>query len=43
MAEAEAIRIKERLDSARSLKENGVPIDLIAKSLKLTAEELQQL
>jgi len=42
-AEAEAIRIKERLDSARSLKENGVPIDLIAKSLHLTDEELQQL
>lgn len=33
----------ERLSNARSLKENGVPVDLIAKSLGLTADELQQL
>ena len=31
---------KEKLDSARSLKENGVPTDIIAKSLGLTAEEI---
>ena len=36
-------RAKERLQNARSLVENGVPIDLIAKSLNLTDEELQQL
>jgi len=36
-------RAEERLANARSLKENGVPIDLIAKSLRLTDEELQQL
>lgn len=36
-------RAEERLQNARSLKKNGVPIDLIAKSLKLTDEELQQL
>ena len=36
-------RAEERLLNARSLMENGVPIDLIAKSLKLTDEELQQL
>ena len=36
-------RAEERLLNARSLKENGVPIDLIAKSLHLTDEELQQL
>ena len=36
-------RAKERLQNAQSLKKNGVPIDLIAKSLNLTDEELQQL
>ena len=36
-------RAAERLSNARSLKENGVPLDLIAKSLGLTADELQQL
>lgn len=36
-------RAAERLSNARSLKENGVPVDLIAKSLGLTADELQQL
>ena len=51
LAEGEAIGVakerakarQDKLDSARSLMENGVPIDLIAKSLKLTDEELQQL
>ena len=42
-AEEKAKAIQEKLESARSLKENGVPIELIAKSLKLTDEELQQL
>ena len=36
-------RAAERLSNARSLKENGVPLDLIAKSLGLTDDELQQL
>ena len=36
-------RAEERLSNARSLKENGVPIDVIVKSLNLTDEELQQL
>ena len=36
-------RIEERLTNARSLKENGVPIDVIAKSLGLTAEEIASL
>jgi hypothetical protein len=36
-------RATERLSNARSLKENGVQVDLIAKSLGLTADELQQL
>ena len=43
LAEAEAKARQDKLDSAQSLKKNGVPIDLIAKSLKLTDEELQQL
>ena len=43
IAEGEAKRAKERLQNARSLKENGVPMDVIAKSLHLTDEELQQL
>ena len=34
---------KERIANARSLKENGVPIDVIAKSLGLTAEEIAAL
>ena len=36
-------RVEERLANARSLKENGVPIDIIAKSLGLTAEEIASL
>lgn len=36
-------RTEERIANARSLKENGVPIDVIAKSLSLTDEELAQL
>ena len=41
-AEGEAEgRAKERLQNARSLKANGVPIDVIAKSLQLTAEEIE--
>ena len=36
-------RAEERLNNARSLKDNGVPIEVIAKSLNLTDEELQQL
>ena len=33
-------RAEERIANAQSLKENGVPIDVIAKSLSLTDEEL---
>jgi predicted transposase/invertase (TIGR01784 family) len=33
-------RAEERWANARSLKENGVPVDVIAKSLGLTAEEI---
>ena len=36
-------RAVERLSNARSLKENGVPIEVIVKSLNLTDEELLQL
>lgn len=36
-------RSEERWANARSLKENGVPIDLIAKSLGLTQEEVKAL
>ncbi len=43
LAKGEARRIKERLQNARSLKENGVSLDIIAKSLGLTDTELQQL
>jgi predicted transposase/invertase (TIGR01784 family) len=39
-AEGEA---NERMKNARSLKDNGVPLDVIAKSLGLTDAELQQL
>ena len=35
--------VKEKLKNARSLKENGVPIDIIAKSLGLSAEEVENL
>lgn len=33
-------RAEERLANTRSLKENGVPLDVIAKSLSLTDEEI---
>jgi len=36
-------RAEEKLANARSLKENGVPTDVIAKSLGLTAEEIERL
>ena len=36
-------RSEERMNNARSLKENGVPLDLIAKSLGLTRKEIDQL
>ena len=35
--------VKEKLKNARSLKENGVPVDIIAKSLGLSAEEVENL
>ncbi len=36
-------RAAERIENARSLKANGVPVDVIAKSLGLTAEEIEAL
>ncbi len=36
-------RAEERLSNARSLKQNGVPVDVIAKSLGLSIEEIQSL
>ena len=36
-------RMEERLANARSLKENGVALEVIAKSLGLTPEEIAQL
>ena len=36
-------RAEERLANARSLKENGVSVDVIAKSLGFTAEEIDAL
>ena len=36
-------RAEEKLANARSLKENGVSVDIIAKSLGLTAEEIERL
>ena len=35
-------RAEERLKNARSLKANGIPMDVIAKSLGLTTEEIEQ-
>ena len=35
--------LKERLDSARLLKENGIPLTVIAESLKLTEEDMRAL
>jgi predicted transposase/invertase (TIGR01784 family) len=36
-------RAEEKIDNARSLKKNGVPIDIISKSLGLTPEEIEAL
>ena len=36
-------RAEERLENARSLKANGVPIDVIVKSLNLSTEEVEKL
>ena len=36
-------RAEEKLANARSLKVNGVPVDVIVKSLGLTEEEVLQL
>ena len=36
-------RVRERLENARSLKNNGIPIDLISKSLNLSIEEIKKL
>lgn len=35
--------MKEKLANARNLKANGVPVDVIAKSLGLAAEEVAEL
>jgi predicted transposase YdaD len=42
-AEAEEEARLERLESARNLKENGVPIDIIVNSLGLSADEIATL
>lgn len=36
-------RAEERLANARALKANGIPVALIASSLKLSADEFAQL
>ena len=36
-------RVRERLENARSLKNNGIPIDLISKSLNLSIEEIEKM
>lgn len=36
-------RAEEKLENARNLKANGVSIELIAKSLGLTEEEVEKL
>ena len=36
-------RVMEKLENARSLKNNGIPIDLISKSLNLSLEEIEKL
>ena len=36
-------RIREKLENARSLKNNGIPIDLISKSLNLSIEEIEKM
>jgi predicted transposase/invertase (TIGR01784 family) len=39
LAEGEAKRAKERLANAKALLDNGVPLEVIVKSLHLTADE----
>ena len=34
-------RAEEKLENARNLRNNGVPVDIIAKSLGLTPEEIE--
>ena len=36
-------RAKERMNNAKSLLSNGLPLDIIAKSLHLTDEEIKKL
>jgi predicted transposase/invertase (TIGR01784 family) len=36
-------RAEEKLTNARSLEANGVPLDIIAKSLNLTDKEIAEL
>ena len=36
-------RAEEKLENARNLKNNGVPLDLIVNSLGLTLEEIESL
>lgn len=36
-------RVMEKLENARSLKNNGIPADLISKSLNLSIEEIEKL
>lgn len=36
-------RAEERIVNARNLKRNGVPVDIIVKSIGLTEEEIDQL
>ena len=44
LAEGEAKgRAEERLKNARNLKANGVPVDVIAKSLQLTVKEIEMI
>ena len=42
-AEAEAKAWQEKQESARNLKKNGVPVDIIASSLGLSADEIAAL
>lgn len=36
-------RAEERLLNAKSLLDNGIPLDIIAKSLSLTEEEIEKI
>ena len=36
-------RAEERIENARNLKANGVPVELIAKSLNISIEEINKL